>query len=232
MKRGGKVAVELAAGKDGIDVAGPIKLELIYAVVAHHREANVAESRVILRSGERVTAIDDLVSSGFSERNSLLLRPVIAAPWRHPDAGAGAKFGRCLTNRQESVGETVVESPKRFVVVPAVVKQKRIELDAALFRQFPAEGIDAVQSLHLIIGTEIAEVVPGVVVQKCTIGMGPLALEIRKKIAPHLPRVSHTDHRRVDNGLACVQRQIAIDPRGGAASGHLAVREWVLKPEE
>lgn len=81
------------------------------------------------------------------------------------------------------------------MIVPAVVEEKRIELDAALFSQLAAEEVDAIECVGLAIGSEVAEIVPGVVVEKGAVGMGPLFLEVSEEIAAQLSGARHAEDR-------------------------------------
>src|SRR5438105_15230873 len=139
MNRRGEVAVEVAAGKDGIHVTRAIELELIHAIIVNHVHADIAEGRVVLRTGKSVSVFDYLVSGSFSELNPLFLRIGVPAPSRHPYDGIGTVLLRSLLPQSKAIRKPIVELPEGLVVVPTVIEEERIQLHAALLRQFASE---------------------------------------------------------------------------------------------
>src|SRR5205085_11122341 len=95
----------------------------------------------------------------------------------------------------EAVGKAGVECPERLGVVPAVVEEKGIEHDAALPNELLAECLNGADGLRLRVLREIADVVPGVVMQERPVRVRALAFEVCEKVAPHLSRTRGADHR-------------------------------------
>src|SRR5258708_39575339 len=123
------------------------------------------------------------------------------------------------------IGKTIVERPEGFGVIPTVVEEERGQFHTALLRQFMLEQVHTIQRASLVIGREIAEIVPGVVVKKSSVGMRPLPLHIRKEAAPHLPGTCDTSYRRVCDRLACAKGQVPIYPSGSSVACNLALRQ-------
>ena len=135
-------------------------------------------------------------------------------------------------NRHEAIGESLVEPPQGLVIIPAIVKQERIQLHAALLHQFLAVGVNHTQGGFLVILTEIAYVIPRIVMEEWTIGMSALPLQISQKTAPQLPLENKTDDRRARETLPDLQRRAA--GQEAAHIAHLAAidRERVLDSKE
>src|SRR5438477_780043 len=117
MNRRGEVAVEVAAGKDGIHVTRAIELELVHAIIVNHVHADIAEGRVVLRTGKSVSVFDYLVCRLLLEKKKLFLRIGVPAPWRHPYAGIGTVLLRSLLHQRKSIRKPIVELPEGLVVV-------------------------------------------------------------------------------------------------------------------
>ena len=81
------------------------------------------------------------------------------------------------------------------MVIPAVVEKVGVQGDAALLGELAPESLDAVQCACLIVGVEVAQVVPRVVVKKRPVGVGPLLLQIAEEIAAHLTVTGDADDR-------------------------------------
>jgi hypothetical protein len=137
-------------------------------------------------------------------------------------------FGGLLQG-SEAIGKAGVELSKRSVIIPSIVEEKRIQLHAAFLLQFFSEGLDTIYSCILIIGSKVAEIVPGVVVKKRAIWARTFALNICQKVAPQLARMNHSKYGRIRNRLPRAKRQIAIDPCCRAGPCHVALRDRVLE---
>src|SRR6516165_3445948 len=109
------------------------------------------------------------------------------------------------------------------MVVPAIVKQKGIELHAALLGQFASKCVHGIQRISLGVWREVTKVVPRVVMKKRPVGMGALLLKVRKKVAAHLTVACHSNYRGVGDGLASAQRQSTVNPRRGAVPRHFTL---------
>src|SRR5258708_20124105 len=73
--------------------------------------------------------------------------------------------------------------------------------------QLPAKRIHSVNRCRLIIRSEKSKIVPGVVMQKCPVGMRPLAFDIRKERSTHLAHRRDAEDTRISNRLPLRQRQ-------------------------
>jgi hypothetical protein len=58
------------------------------------------------------------------------------------------------------------------VVVPVVIEEVGVESNATLLVKLVPEGIDAIESSLLVVGVEVAQVIPGVVMQEGAIRVG------------------------------------------------------------
>jgi hypothetical protein len=105
------------------------------------------------------------------------------------------------------------------VVVPSVVEKEGVEDDAALLVQLAAESFDHGQRRGLVEGGEVAEVVPGVVVEKRRVRTGPLPLDVREEVAPELPVPRGADDARVLDGLTRSERELARESRARPPAG-------------
>jgi hypothetical protein len=74
-----------------------------------------------------------------------------------------------------------VKVPQSLGIVPAVIKEKRIQLHAAFLDKFGAEGMDYVECRSFVVLIGIAEIVPGVVVQERPIRMSAFAFQVIKE---------------------------------------------------
>src|SRR5579884_1483911 len=208
--RRGKVAVKGTPRKHRIGIPRAIKLELVYAIFADHLHTNIAEPGIILRSGECKTVVYNLIALLFAELDALFFRAIIPAPGRHPHAWFCAVLFRCCAHWRKSVGKAFVKAPQRGMIVPPIVKEIRIERDAALVMQFASERVDAVQRPGFVIGVEIAQIIPGVVMQECAVRMRALALNVIQKIAAQLAWTRHSDDRRIRNRLRRSEWKLAV----------------------
>jgi hypothetical protein len=58
------------------------------------------------------------------------------------------------------------------VVVPVAIEEVGVESNATLLVKLVPEGIDAIESSLLVVGVEVAQVIPGVVMQEGAIRVG------------------------------------------------------------
>ena len=58
------------------------------------------------------------------------------------------------------------------MVVPVVIEEVGVESNATLLVKLVPEGIDAIESSLLVVGVEVAQVIPGVVMQEGAIRVG------------------------------------------------------------
>src|SRR6185437_8479849 len=132
-------------------------------------------------------------------------RLAVSPPRREPDARRGPDGrGRGL-ERSEALRKPGVEAPV-LMVVPAIIKQERIDLHPARAVQLLPESVNHIQAARLVIGGEVAEIEPRIVMQKWTVRMGALALEVVQEVAAHLPWRRHAHHRRIRGRLTSRQR--------------------------
>src|SRR6516165_10207588 len=110
-------------------------------------------------------------------------------------------------------------------IVPAIVEQEAIEFDPALFVELFAESANGVDDLLFGVAIEVSEVVPGVVVQECAIGMGALEFDVTEEVAAKLRWMSDAEHGGVGNALFRFDGQFAREPAGGAIVAHAALGE-------
>jgi len=95
-----------------------------------------------------------------------------------------------------------------------------------------AECADDGESVGFGVRSEIAEVVPGIVMKKRPVGVSALAFDIVKKSAAELTRGSDADDRGVGHLATGAQRQLPLESAEGAGGGDGALREGMLKAEE
>src|ERR1700690_325164 len=118
------------------------------------------------------------------------------------------------------------------MVVPTVIVKVRIESDAALDVKLVAEGIDHVQGTRLVVWSEIAEVVPGVVMQERAVGMGALALHVTQKIATELARRGRANHGRICCCTTMKERQLTLQRTNRVAAFHGAFGKRMLETKK
>jgi hypothetical protein len=85
------------------------------------------------------------------------------------------------------------------MIVPSVIEENGIKRDTALFVQLVTKHVDSVDCARLIVGSEITEIVPGVVVKERSIRVRSLALDVCEKRSTHLPGRRDSDYGRVCN---------------------------------
>ena len=232
MDGGVEVAVELASFDDLVRVAGAVELELVHAIFLDHVEARIAEVAIVFRPGQRESAFVGFESLRAGRSQTLLLRPVVAAPRRKPDAGRRAVTGRGLRHFRQAVGKTGIEFPESRGIVPAIVEEKAVELDAALLGQLLAETLHHGDRALLVVAVEISQVVPGVVMQKSSIRMSAFEFHIFQEVAAQLRGVSHADHGGIGHALAGLQRKFAREPAGNAIGADATFRQRMLEAQE
>src|SRR5208283_3855061 len=133
----------------------------IDAVPIDKVQGNLAEAGKVFWSREGEAAFIGLEAPLLTELHTLVPRVPITAPRRKPYAGRGPILRRCLFQRREATREAGMEVPQRRIVVPSVVKEKGIELDAAFLDEFHAIGLNHRQRRGFIELAGIADVVPG-----------------------------------------------------------------------
>ena len=69
---------------------------------------------------------------------------------RKPNANVRVKFFRLLFQRRKAVRKPVVELPQRPVIVPAVIKQKRIHLNAPFLYKLLPDSINRAQTFRFV----------------------------------------------------------------------------------
>ena len=84
----------------------------------------------------------------------------------------------------KAIREALVKLPEMVGVIPTVIEQKRIQRHATLVGQFFAIALNDGQRFGLRIPSEIADVVPRVVVQKRSKWMRAFGFNIGLKAAP------------------------------------------------
>ena len=62
------------------------------------------------------------------------------------------------------------------MVIPAVIEEERVQLNSAFLGQFVPECVDAIQRPCLVVRRKVAEIVPGIIVQKRPVRMRPFLL--------------------------------------------------------
>src|SRR5262249_19348761 len=163
--------------------ARAIELELVEAVVAQQLQRPRVKERVVPRPGQGKTLIVDLVPALLRGGQPLESWLAVPAPGRKPRADAGTEVLCRRAQRRKAVREVLAELPQVRVIVPAVVEQEGVHLHAASAHQLLTEGVNGVQRVALRVGREIADVVPGVVVQEGTKRRGTLTFQIRPETA-------------------------------------------------
>src|ERR1700741_1954315 len=111
------------------------------------------------------------------------------------------------------------------MIIPAVIEQKTVDLDAALSRQLLAEAVDLLHRVVLVVAIEKSQVVPGVVMQECAVRVGTFEFEIGKKIAAQLSRMCGSEDRGIRDALTWLDGQLAGEPAGGAIGADAAIRQ-------
>src|SRR5579871_6804469 len=194
-----EVTVEAASGKDLVCIPCAVKFEQVDSILADHLQTNVAKIVVIFRPRKSIASIDDLKVCTPAKLNTLLLGLRITSPRGHPDTGRELISICGFANGRKAIGETPVEFPKRSVVVPSIVEENGIKCYTPLIVQLMTKGIDSANCASLIVRIEIAEVIPGVVVQEGSIRVRSLAFDISKKCSTHLSWGSNADYGRIRN---------------------------------
>src|SRR6202790_3374283 len=133
MDGGVKVAVELASRDHFVRIASPVELELVHAVFLDQVETSVSEIAIVFRPGKREPAFIGFKSLRAGGSQTLLLRLVVTAPRRKPDAGSRAVTDCGLRNFRQTVGKAGIEFPESRGIVPTIVEEKAVEFDCALF---------------------------------------------------------------------------------------------------
>ena len=99
-----------------------------------------------------------------------------------------------------------MEMPKIFSVIPSVVKQEGVHLYAALFHQLVAKRVNRSQRVCFVVFGKIADVIPGVVMEESSIGMGTLTFQVGQEPAPQLPGSGDSDHGGIGHCLSALKR--------------------------
>src|SRR6185437_13056253 len=102
-----------------------------------------------------------------------------------------------------------MKSPECLRIVPAIVEKKAVEDDSALPNKVSAESVDRTERIGLVVLREIADVVPGVVVQKGPVWMRALPFDVLQEVAPPLAGTRGSDHRRHRHRRFRPERQLA-----------------------
>ena len=97
------------------------------------------------------------------------------------------------------MGKTLVKVPQRVEVIPAVIPHKALQLDAALAHQLSTNMVDRLDALglgHAVLYLPAdVQVIPRIVVQVLSVGLGPLPLQVVEKCAAQLSFRHHTNDR-------------------------------------
>ena len=212
MNGGIEVAIEFASLDHFICVACTVELELIHAILVDHLETSIAKVAVVFRTRQRKSTFVRLKSLCLRRRQPLLLRLVVTTPRREPDSGRCSVFGSHLRYIRQAGRKSWIELPQGRRIIPSIVKHKTVELHPPLFCQVLAKSVDRLQHALLVVAIEISQVVPRVVVQKSSVRVRALLFHVSEKVAPKLPRMGRSQHRRIGHALACSQRQFTRYP--------------------
>ena len=110
--------------------------------------------------------------------------------------------------------------------------RKLSSLTPRLLGQFLAETAHHVERTLLVVSVEVAQVVPGVVMQKGAIRMSALELDVVQEVPAQLARMSHADHGGIGDALSGLQRQFARKPARGAAGADTAFGQRLLETQK
>ena len=183
-------------------------------------------------SRERESLFVHFETCGSCGGETRLPRRPVPAPRRQPHAGGCADFRGRVAQRRKARGEVLAELPQPRRVVPAVVEQEGIHLHAACPDEVLAIRPDYRQRFGLGVWREIADVVPGVVVQERAERCCALVLQVSLEAAAQLTGRHCAEYGRIPRCHVRTQRQRAPQPHARVAADHPRLGHRVLEAEK